>query len=210
LGKDRIGELRSDDLATAETELRRSKLTFQKLKQKRAEIENTCQRNSKKMTRPCKRQWINYQRQLRRLKQSLARLQYMRKISRLKNSIVGKLSEIMETYVYKEADTVDMLLNYAFSFEQYADFIGSKDLGGMLRTVRELKNLEKKMRDFEQFQKGLSVHVADMGNLVDKRLDHFMKQSGMVSVESRGEVLRSYEDQEEEISNLIKKLEREG
>ncbi|MCP4109869.1 MAG: hypothetical protein GY749_30845 [Desulfobacteraceae bacterium] len=209
-GKDRIGELRSDDMAIVGAELGRIKHNFQGLQQQRIELENNCPKDSKKMSRTCKQQWMNYQRRLRRMKQSLARLQYMKKISEIKDSISGKLSEILGKYIYKEADTVEMLMNYAFNFEQYSEIIGSKDLGGMLKTIRELGKLEEKIKDFEQFQKGLDIHVADMGNLVDKRLDHFMKKSGMadMEVESRSDVLRGFEDQEEEISNMIRNLEK--
>ena len=209
-GKDRIAELRSDDLAIVNTELARSKQSFQKLQQNRVDLETMCS-EGKKHSRNCKRQWRDYQRQLRRLKQSLARLEYIKKISDLKDSIVNKISRIMEKYVYKEADTVDMLMDYAFNFEQYADFIGNKDLGDMLKSIRELSKLEDRMRDFEQFQKGLGLHVADMGNQVVERLDHFIKKAGMedMDMESRSEVLRSYEDQEDEIAQRIRKLEQE-
>jgi exonuclease VII large subunit len=209
VGRDRIEQLRSDDLAIAGAELRSARLNFQTLQQKRIELDNTCPQGNGNMTKSCSRQWTNYQRQLGRLKQSLTRLQYMQKISNLKDSIVNKLSQIMEAYVNKEADTVDMLMNYAFCFEQYSDFIGSKDVGGILRTIEGMKSLEAKLKDFEQFQSGLSIHVADMGNLVDKRLENFMKKSGMDKVESMDDILLGYADQEEEIAKMIRALEKE-
>ena len=53
--------------------------------------------------------------------------------------------------------------------------------------------------------------MADMGNQVVERLDHFIKKAGMedMDMESRSEVLRSYEDQEDEIAQRIRKLEQE-
>jgi len=116
----------------------------------------------------------------------------------------------MERYVYKETDTVDMLMNYAMNFEQYASFIGSNELGGMLSTFKELGKLESKLRDFEQFQKGLDFHVEDMGKIVDKRLDHFIQQSGMgdLTVESRGDILRTFEDEEQMLAETIRDLEK--
>jgi len=207
-GKDRITELRSDDLAIVESELGRSKQILLKLQNKRIDIESTCPKDQK-ISKNCKRQWRNYQRQLQNLKRSLTRLQYMKKISKLKESIGQKLTEIMERYVYKESDTVDMLMNYAINFEQYAGFIGSHELGGMLSTIRELGKMDEKLRDFQQFQKGLDFHVADMGKIVDNRLDHFIKSSGMgdINVESRGDILRSYEGEEQEIAEMIRQLQ---
>jgi len=207
-GKDRIIELRSDDLAIVDAELRRSKQVLNKLQNIRAELDTNCPKNNK-ISKNCKRQWRNYQRQLLNLKRGLARLKYMKKISNLKDSISHKLTEIMEQYVYKESETVDMLMNYAVNFEQYSSFSSSNGLGGMLSTIRELGKLNEKMKDFSKFQQGLDFHVADMGKLVENRLDHFMKDSGIgnINVESRGEVLRSYEDQEEEIADMIRELE---
>ncbi len=206
-GKDRISQIRSDDLAVVDAELSRSKVTFRELQDMRTNLESQCPQNASQQSRSCRSQWKNYQRQLSRLKQSLARLNYMKKISNLKNSISGKLSEIMEQYVYKEEDIVNTLSSYAFSFEQYADFIGSKDLGGMLRTIRELGQLESKMRDLQQIQNGINFHVADMGGMVDDRLDYFMESSGF-AVESRDEKLASYADQEEDIQEMIRQLEK--
>jgi hypothetical protein len=212
-GKDRIAELKSDDLAIVETELGRSKQILGKLQAKRSELEADCpyNRNSHKMTRNCQNQWRDYKRQLRNLKRSVARLKYMKKISNLKDSISQKLTEIMERYVYKESETVDMLMNYAMSFEQYASFIGSTELGGMLSTFKELAKLETKLQHFEQFQVGLDSHVADMGRIVDDRVDNFMEKSGMgdVKVESRGDILRSFEDEEQMLAETILDLEKD-
>ena len=208
-GKDRISQIRSDDLAVVDAELVRSKTTFRELQDLRSNLESQCPQNASRQSPACTNQWRNYKRQLTRLKQSLARLNYMKKISNLKNSISAKLSEIMDQYIYKEADIVDTLGSYAFSFEQYADFIGSKDLGGMLRTIRELGQLETKMRDLQQIQNGINFHVADMGAMVDDRLDYFMESSG-INVESRDEKLTSYADQEEDIKEMIRQLEKDN
>ena len=211
-GKDRIAELKSDDLAIVEAELGRSKQILRKLQSKRADIEANCpnRQSTHKMTKMCQHQWRNYKRQLRNLKRSLARLKYMKKISDLKDSISAKLTEIMERYVYKESDTVDMLMNYAMNFEQYASFIGSNELGGMLNTFKELTKLENRLRDFQRFQQGLDTHVADMGIIVDKRLDNFIQKSDMgdLELESRSEFLRSYEDEEQMIAETIQQLEK--
>jgi len=211
-GKDRIAELKSDDLAIVETELGRSRQILQRLQTKRAELETNCplEKNSNRMSKNCKLQWRNYKNRLRNLKRSLARLKYMKKISNLKDSIGQKLTEIMERYVYKESETVDMLINYAINFEQYASFIGSNELGGMLSTFKELGKLESKLHDFEKFQKGLDFHVEDMGKIVDNRLDHFIKESGMgdMNVESRGDILRSFEDEEQLLAETIRDLEK--
>ena len=211
-GKDRIAELKSDDLAVVETELGRSKQILRKLQTKRVALEADCPytQNRHQMTRNCQNQWRDYKRQLRNLKRSVARLKYMKKISNLKDSISKKLTEIMERYVYKESETVDMLMNYAMSFEQYASFIGSNELGGMLSTFKELAKLETKLQDFEQFQLGLDSHVEDMGKIVDDRVDNFIQKSGMgdVKVESRGDILRSFEDEEQKLSETIMDLEK--
>jgi len=210
-GRDRVSELRSDDMSGVGTELGQIKDNFQDIKQERSDLENKCPRGSgQKLSRTCQREWSNYQRKLTRINQRLARLKYMKKMAEIKNSITGKLAKILERYVDKEANTVDMLLNYAFSFEQYAGFIGSKDLGGMLKTIRELSKLEEKVKDFEQFHIGLEAHVGDMGTLVGKRLDHFMQETGMadVNMESRGDALQEYDGQEAQITNMIKELEQ--
>jgi len=101
-------------------------------------------------------------------------------------------------------------MNYAMSFEQYASFIGSNELGGMLSTFKELAKLETKLQDFEQFQLGLDSHVEDMGKIVDDRVDNFIQKSGMgdVKVESRGDILRSFEDEEQKLSETIMDLEK--
>ncbi|CAN2042940.1 hypothetical protein GMMP15_90078 [Candidatus Magnetomoraceae bacterium gMMP-15] len=205
-GKDRITELRSDDLAVVDTELKRIKQNYQKVKSKRESLESNCPKD-RTLSRNCKRQWKNYDRQRRRITQSLKRIEYMKKISKLKDSISDKLAQIMDRYVDKEADIVEMLKNYAFSFEQYADFIGSNKLGGMLKTIGELAKLETKMKDFEKFQQGLDIHVGDMGNIIDKRLDHFIEKSGMADLDSRSDMLGNYNNKEEEIERRIERLE---
>ena len=207
-GKDQIQDMRSQDLDVVDAELAISKTEFGDLKLLRSQLEMDCPENASRKSRNCQRQWNDYQRQLGRLKQSLSRLQYMKKISSLKMAIVEKLSQILDDYQYREADVTAMLGNYAFNFEQYASFIGSKNLGGMLNTINELKQLDKKMKDFQQFQAGLDVHVANMGQLVDDRLEQLMDKSGVGQVESRSHMLQSYADQEDDIAKTIRDLER--
>jgi len=208
-GKDRIAELRSDDLAVVENELGKSKQILNKLLTKRSELDSNCPRDIRQMSKSCQRQWRNYKRQLTHLKRSLARLHYMKKISTLKDSIGKKLTQIMDQFVYKEAETVDMLMNYAVNFEQYSSFIGSNGLGSILQYVKDLGKLNEKFQDLKQFQQGLDFHVADMGTIIDKRLDYFMKSSGMeeIDMESRGDMLTRFDGEEEQIREMIKNLE---
>ncbi len=210
-GRDRIMELRSDNSGQIEGELIRVKDDFARIKAEKTRLESQCPRDGQtKMSSVCRSKWSNYQRRVNRLKQHVARMKFMRKMASLKTSIIGKLTDILDQYVDKEANTVDMLLSYASNFEEYGSFIGSKDLGGMLQAIQELRAMNETMRDFQQFQQGLTIHVEDMGNLVNKRLDHFMKNSGMddMDVEPRSQHLQSYDDQIDQIDSDIRSLEK--
>jgi len=209
-GKDRIAELRSDDFSIVENELSKSKQIMYKLQGKRSELDQSCPRDTnKKMSKTCQRQWRNYKRQLTNLKRSLARLQYMKKIANLKDKIGKKLTQIMDQFVYKESDTVDMLMNYAVNFENYSSFIGSNGMGSILRYVKDLGKLNTQFKDLQQFQRGLDFHVTDMGSLIDKRLDNFMESGGLedINFESRGDMLSSFDGEEELIRDMIKELD---
>ena len=209
-GKDRIAELRSDDFSLIENELSKSKQILYNLQTKRSELDSSCPREANnKISKSCLRKWRNYKRQLTHLKRNLARLQSMKKIANLKDQIGKKLTQIMEQFVYKESDTVETLMNYAFNFDQYSQFIGTNGMGAILRYVKDLGKLNLQFKDLQHFQEGLDFAVGDMGTLIDKRLDHFMGSEGMeeVNMELRGEMLSSFDGDEELIKDMIKELE---
>ena len=210
MGRDKVRELGSEDMSSVESNLKAIKNTFQELKNERFELDKKCSGEQQK-SRNCQRERANYQRKLARLQSRVSRLKYMKKIIKIKNSVTEKLELILENYVDKEPYVVAMLKDYTFSFEQYSGFIGSKDLGGVMKTIRELGKLEEKVKDFKMFGQGLNKHVTEMGNLAASRLESLMKMSGIEDpdVQSRSDVLSSFDDQANKLENEIKQLEQD-
>lgn len=209
MGRDRVRELGSEDMSGVESELKEIKNSFQEIQNERFDLDKKCSGENQK-SRNCRRERANYQRKLARLQSRVARLKYMKKITSIKNSVTEKLELILENYVDKEPYVVAMLKDYTFSFEQYSGFIGSKDLGGVMKTIRELGKLEEKVKDFKMFGQDLGKHVETMGEVANNRLESLMKMSGIEDpdVESRSDVLSSFDDQESRIANEIKQLEQ--
>ena len=182
-----------------------AKENLKAVKQLRHGLESDCPQGRESSA--CRQKWRNYKRELKRIQMNLRRVTYIKKSAAVRQSIVDKLKEITDVFSDKEASVVESLMQSASNFELYGEFVGEKSMGGMQNAVRELAAMSERLRDLETFQSGIELHVADMGQMIDARLESFMKDKGMDSVSSREEMLLDYDNQEDAISRMIKNLE---
>ncbi len=206
-GKDRVVELRSDYLAMANAEPGWSRGALRKFRRERDELEAECPMDAEYARGNCKRKWEIYARRLNRLESHLKRMRTMKKASKLKDALSGKLAVIIDQYAARETDAVDWMRGCAFIFEQYADSLGNRAPDIASNALRELKALEKRIGSFEKFHEEIGSRIADMRAMLDDHSDHSMEQNGVFEMESRGEALSAFDDREDEIKDMIKTLE---
>ena len=97
--------------------------------------------------------------------------------------------------------------HYAFIFEQYGGLSGSEGIGGLLAGVKGLAQLNTRLRQMQDFGKGLQVHLLDMGNLLNDRLG--LLEGEDLEVGSRREVLTDSGNLLEANDRLLRELEQE-
>ena len=203
-GKDRLSDLRSDDLAALPAELERMHDSQEELRSRNAELQQECPERN---TAQCKRKWRAFQRDLNRTSRELKRIAYTRTLATLRESIITRLDEVLKRYSDIEEEAVATLTNYAFIFEQYGELSGSEGIGKLLTVATDLGKLDGKLRQMQDFGKGLEIHLLDMGNLINERLDQVA--GGDIAVESRRGALIESGDLLESNDRLLRELHQE-
>lgn len=202
-GKDRLSDLRSDDLAALPAEIERMGNAQEELKARKADLQQEC---PERTSTRCKRKWRAFQRDLNRVTRELKRIAYTRKLATLRESIVMRLDGVLDSYSDIEEEAVATLTDYAFIFESYGELSGAEGIGKFLTVATELGELDGKLRQMQDFGKGLEIVVLDLGDVMDKRLEQI---GGDITVESRRGVLVESGDQLEGNDRLLRELERE-
>lgn len=203
-GKDRLSDLRSDDLAALPVELERLRGAQERLKSRNANLQQEC---PERTSRECKRKSRAFQRDLNRTTREIKRIASTRQIATLRESILTRLDGVLGRYGDIEEEAVATLANYAFIFEQYGDLSGSEGIGKLLTATAELGKIDEKLGQMHGFGKGLEIHLHDMGNLINERLDQIA--GGDIAVESRRGALTESGDQIEGNDRLLRDLEQE-
>lgn len=203
-GKDKLSDLRSDDLAALPAELDRLRGDQANLKTRKAKLSSECPDQS---SRQCARKWRAFNRSVSQTYQKLQRLAYTRKLSQLRESMVTKLDTVLDRFGDLEADAVATLADYAFMFEQYGELAGTQGIGQLMTTVKQLEDLEKKVSQMKDFGLGMKNHVLDAGNLMNERLAQISGHD--MSVSSRSEMVSDNARLLESNENLLRELEKE-
>lgn len=203
-GKDRLSDLRSDDLAALPAEFERMRHAQEALKSRNADLKQEC---PERTSTQCRRKWRAFQRDLNRTSRELKRIAYTRKLATLRESIITRLDGVLERYSDIEEEAVATLTNYAFIFEQYGELSGSEGIGKLLTVATDLGKLDGKLRQMQDFGKGLEIHLLDMGHLINERLDQVA--GGDITVESRRGALVESGDLLEGNDRLLRELEQE-
>ena len=203
-GKDRLSDLRSDDLAALPAELERMRNAQEELVSRIADLQQEC---PERTSTQCKRRWRAFQRDLTRTSRELKRIAYTRKLATLRESIITRLDGVLDRYSDIEEEAVATLTNYAFVFEQYGELSGSEGIGKLLTVATDLGKLDGKLRQMQDFGKGLEIHLLDMGHLINERLDQVA--GGDITVESRQGALVESGDLLEGNDRLLRELEQE-
>ena len=160
-----------------------------------------------KSSRACLRKWRAYQRSLNQTHRKIQRLAYARKLAALRQSILTRLDGVLDGYGDLEADAVVTLADYAFLFEQYGELSGTDGVGGLLRATEQLSKLDVKLQQMQDFGKGLQIHVLDVGNLINDRLDHVTGKD--LEMGSRRDSLVASSKLLENNDRLLRQLENE-
>lgn len=204
-GRDRIEDLRSNELDNAPAEVRALKGEQAQLRQRQAEITRDCP-DSERST-ACLRQWREFQRNANRLNRRIQRAAYAHQLGRLRNSVIERLGVVLDGNTHLEADVVAALADYAFVFESYAELSSADGIGQLMGTVQQLADLTQKLDELEQFGEGLKVHVLDVGQLLNERL---AQVSGMdLEVQSRRSALANNRELLDSGDRLLEQLEKE-
>ena len=108
----------------------------------------------------------------------IQRLAYSRKLAELQERMVDRLDQILSRYGDLEADALASLSDYAFIFEQYGEISGTQGIGQLLASAQELEKLNKKLRQMQDFGKGLELHMLDVGHLMNHPFQYVLVLSG--------------------------------
>ncbi len=205
-GRDRIADLRSDDMVQVKSNLKRLRLENERLRNQRAALEQKCPL-TQEMSRSCSRKWRAFRRDAARVRRNLQRLVYVQRLSKLRKSIIERLENILDSYTTLEADAVESLADYAFIFEQYGELSGASGIGELFQAVKEIRELDKKLSQMQKFGKGLQLHVLEVGKLMDDRLAQIEEQD--INVFSRSEGIEEATNLLESNDKLLRELEKE-
>ena len=200
-GKDRLSDLRSDELAALPAEIERMKATQERLRTLSAELQQDC---SDRSTRECKRRWRAFQRDLNRNHRDITRAAYTKKLATLRESILTRLEGVLEQYSDIEEEAVETLTHYAFLFEGYGTFHGSGGIGYLVKATAQLGDLDAKLNQMKGFAKGLEIQVLDLGSLMDDRAN-----LGDINVHSRRERLTESGDLLDASDSLLQELQEQ-
>ena len=203
-GKDRLSDLRSDDLAAHPAELERLGNSQEELRGRNADLQQEC---PERTSRTCKRRWRAFQRDLNRTSRELKRIAYTQKLAKLRESIITRLDGVLGRYSDIEEEAVATLADYAYIFEEYGQLSGTDGVGKLLAVAGDLEKLDGRLRQMQDFKQGLEVHLLDMGKLIDDRLIGI--GGGDIAVESRRGGLVESGDQLEGNDRLLRELEQE-
>lgn len=203
-GKDQLSDLRSDELAALPVVIERLRNAHEELRSRDADLQQEC---PERTTAQCKRKWRALQRDLNRTTRELQRIAYTRKLATLRESIITRLDGVLERYSDVEEEAVGTLAQYAFIFERYGELSGSDGIGKLLTAATDLGKLDGKLRQLQDFGKGLEIHVLDMGSLINERLDQVA--GGDITVQSRRGALFESGDLLEGNDRLLRDLEQE-
>lgn len=203
-GKDKLSDLRSDDLAALPAEIGRLRGAQERLRARSSALQQEC---PERTSRACIRKWRAFDRDLQRSHREIKRATYARQLARLRESMLERLDGVLGRYGDIEENSVATLTDYAFIFEQYGELSGSEGIGGLLAAARDLAQLDGKLQQMQDFGKGLQVHLLDMGNLLNDRLGLLEGQD--LEVGSRREVLTDSGNLLEGNDRLLRELEQE-
>ena len=203
-GKDRLSDLRSDELVALPAELERLRNAQAALRDRDAELRQEC---PERTSHRCRRKWRGFERDLGRTSRELKRVALTRKLATLRETIITRLDEVLGRYGDIEEEAVATLTNYAFIFEQYGELSGSEGLGNLLDVAADLGELDGKLRQMQDFGQGLEIHLLDMGSLIGERLDQVV--GGDLTVVSRRGALVESGDLLEGNDRLLRELEQE-
>ena len=205
-GRDRIADLRAGDSVKIKADLHRLSLENERLRNLRSNLEQQCP-ISKQMSRSCARRWRAFRRDAARVRRNLQRLLYVRRLNKLRRSIIDRLENILDSYSTLEADAVESLADYAFIFEQYGELSGASGIGQLFQAVKQIRELDRKLSQMEKFGKGLQLHVLQVGKLMDDRLAQIEEQD--IRVYSRSQDIEDATNLLEGNDKLIRQLEKE-
>ena len=203
-GKDKLSDLRSDDLAALPAEIGRLRGVQERLKTRNAELRQEC---PERTGRECIRKWRAFDRDLRRSQRAIRRAAYARQIARLRSSMLERLDGVLDRYSDIEEESVATLTKYAFIFEEYGGFSGSEGIGRLLASARDLAQLDTRRRQMQDISEGLEVHVLETGKLFEDRIG--LLEGEDLEVGSRREVLIDSGNRLEANDRLLRELEQE-
>ena len=203
-GKDQLSDLRSDDLAALPAELERLRGVQARLRTQNAALEHEC---PERTSRKCARKWRAFHRDLNRSYREINRVTYTRKFATIREALLKRLDSELGHYSELEENVVAALADYASTFEQFGWFSGTEGIGNLLLATTAGRPLADKVRQLHDIGEGLKVHVVDVGELMNNRLNLINGQDH--DVESRREALTDSRRLLDGSDRLLQKLERE-
>ena len=195
-GKDRLLDLRSNELTELPAKVQQLRNTQERLKARNLELRQEC---PERTSRECKRRWREFERDLNRSDREIKRVAYISKVAKLRESILARLQEVLERYTDMEEQWVDLLTRHAYVLEEAGTYSGAAGIGGMIANLRNLKGFSQTVEQMVKLLDGMEHHVRQVASVTNDRVS--LIADGDIDVESRrdrliesGDMLDAHED----------------
>lgn len=208
-GLDHLRDLKISTPSITPETLRELRSRQIRLSRDREALEQQCPPGQ--LSRECLRRWRAFNRRARQLNREIQRAIFTSKLARLKRSISERLEAILTGLTDIEDKATNALAHYAMLFSEYEELSGSSGIGALINAIEEIKVLDQKLKELEQFSKGLEIHVLELGKLLDKRLAMTEERLGIGEglISSSQEEVSRYTELLEQNDRLLEELSRE-
>ena len=166
-GKDRLLDLRSNELAELPAKVQQLRNTQDRLGARNLELRQECPERD---SRECTRKWREFDRALTRSHREIQRVAYTNKVAKLRGSILARLQEVLERYTDMEERWVSLLTQQAYVLEEIGTYSGSSGIGAMIANLGSLKGLDQKVEQMIKLLDGMEHHVKEVANVMNDRV----------------------------------------